>query len=90
MTVQVDTAMSTCVAAGNGRLKSAKIFWNFGMMKIMMKVKMPIATRTTTVGYTMAPVILRLRLWAFSLKSARRWRMTSRAPPASPAFTMFT
>ena len=38
----------------------------------------------------MAPTMRRCSMRDFSLKSARRRRMTSRAPPASPALTMLT
>src|SRR5208282_949920 len=36
----------------------------------------------------MAPLIFRFKDWDFSLKSARRCRIASRAPPASPALIM--
>ena len=38
------SSMSSSVIAGSFISKSSKIFSNFGMMKIMMKVKMPTAT----------------------------------------------
>jgi hypothetical protein len=42
----------------------------------------------TTIGYTIAPLILRFSRWAFSMNSARRWRMMSSTPPISPAATI--
>ena len=82
--------MSVWVAHGSVIPNSSKIFLNFGMMDTMMNTRMHTATKTTTAGYTIAPMILDLRLWAFSRKSASRCRITSSAPPASPARTMFT
>src|SRR6187431_281168 len=45
-----DVEMSTSVIHGSRRRKSVKIFSNFGMMKMRMKLKMPIATEMTAIG----------------------------------------
>src|SRR5438552_1410086 len=50
LTNQRDTEMSISVIQGSFILKSAKIFSNFGMMKIMMKLRMPMARAMTTTG----------------------------------------
>ena len=50
LTNQRETLMSISVIHGSFSLKSRKIFSNFGMMKIMMKVKMATATPMTTQG----------------------------------------
>src|SRR4051812_28333094 len=76
------------VMAGGGTRKSAKIAPNFGGMKERVKPTMMQATEMTTIGENMADLMRRFRDWLFSLKSARRWRMASRAPPASPALIM--
>src|SRR5262245_19276043 len=49
-TNQRDVAINSSVRYGNFILKSRKIFSNFGMMKIMMKVKIAMATDRTTQG----------------------------------------
>ena len=37
-----------------------------------------------------APITFRFSFCALSMNAARRWRIVSSTPPASPAFTMFT
>jgi hypothetical protein len=50
----------------------------------------PSTTMSITAGYVIAPLIFRTSASFFSRKVARRRRMVSRIPPASPAATMFT
>ena len=49
-TTQFEMLISSCVGAGSSASKSLKIFSNAGTILIMMKVKMPTATMTTTTG----------------------------------------
>ncbi len=50
LTNQREVEMRASVIQGSLILKSAKIFSNLGMMKIMMPVRMSTATRMTTMG----------------------------------------
>ena len=66
------------------------ILANVGMMKMSMKHVAMMATKATTLGYVSALFTLRCNWSSFSKNVARRSRMTSRIPPASPASTMLT
>src|SRR5437879_2824299 len=50
LTNQREVAISMSVIHGSFILKSAKIFSNFGMMKIMMNARISTATEMTTAG----------------------------------------
>ena len=83
--------ISSSVIGGSSRSNSLKIFSNAGTILIMMNVKMPTATdddddRVDHRAFDFALRAIRDRSW----KSARRCRMTSSAPPASPALIMLT
>ena len=66
------------------------MLWNVGMTKINSTVTAIAATDMITAGYTIAPFTFRMMASFFSRNWARRCRMVSRIPPASPAATMFT
>ena len=64
--------------------------WKVGITNTSRITMAPPATEKITAGYTMAPLIFRTRASFFSRNVARRSRIVSRIPPASPAATMFT
>ena len=76
------------VIPGSSTPKSLKISLNFGMIQYMMKPTINVATVMTATGYTIAPFTFRFSDWARSINSANLRRMTSSAPPASPARIM--
>jgi hypothetical protein len=79
---------TTRVGAGSSDPNPANILANTGTMKVSMAMVTPVATMLITIGYIIAPLTLRIRASAFSRYPARRIRMTSSAPPISPASTM--
>ncbi len=85
-----DIPMTTRVGSGSSMLTEANMLWNTGMTKMSSTVMAMPATLMMTAGYIMALFTLRIRASFFSRKVARRSRMVSRMPPASPAATMFT
>jgi len=76
------------VGSGSGIPADVNICCKVGITKISRIATAAPATLKITPGYTMAPLILRTRVSFFSRKVARRSRMVSRIPPASPVATM--
>ena len=66
---------------------SANIFWKTGMTKSKRELTTSRATAMTAEGYTMAPFTFFLRFIDFSMYTAKRFKIVSRIPPASPAAT---
>ena len=86
-------ASITCVIAGScwsGPPRSCIILPICGMTKIIMPRNAVIAMTSRTIGYVIALLIFLRMLAFFSCCKARRFKMSSRIPPASPARTMLT
>ena len=61
-----------------------------GIMKIIRMKNAIIVIIKSTIGYVMAPLIFFFIDEFFSCCRARRFKISSKIPPVSPAATMFT
>src|SRR2546426_554714 len=78
------------VGSGSCRLTDANMFWKVGITKMSSTEIAMTATDMMTPGEIIAPLTLRTIASFFSRNSAKRTRMVSKMPPASPAATMLT
>ena len=82
-------AMTIRVASGRSAPRPANRVANVGMTFQRITPTTTEAITTTAIGYVIANFTWLCSLTAFSMYVARRWRIASRMPPASPAAIMF-
>ena len=75
------------MGSGSVPPKLLKSPWNTGTMKMIMAEKMSSMTDSTTAGYVMADLMVRLSWACFSMASASDRSTSSRFPPTSPAWS---
>ena len=86
--IKSDIFITTCVGAGSSASRAANCSANVGTTNVISAITTKIPTMITMTGYVNAFFTLRLRRWLFSSVSAKRAKIPSRIPPASPAATM--
>ena len=82
--------MSARVAQGRASSIPLKTPITFGITKDIRKMRMMLLIMSRKSGYVIAASTFFFSFILFSEKSDNRFRMISRAPPVSPAMTIFT